>query len=80
MLPKTWLEYLQYEEVDVEISENLYHANCTPNLVFVEKHFDSWDPQIHDPRNYLQSFNVAALIDKCGTNKHYLLAMFRNVI
>ena len=29
MLPKTWLEYLQYEEVDVEISENLYNANCT---------------------------------------------------
>ena len=30
MLPKTWLEYLQYKEVDAEISENLYNANCTP--------------------------------------------------
>ena len=30
MLPKTWLEYLQYEEVDVEISENLYDTNCMP--------------------------------------------------
>ena len=78
MLPKTWLEYLQYEEVDVDISENLYNANLTPKYVFVEKYFESWDPKICDPRNYLQSFYVAALIDKCRTNKHYPLAMFRN--
>ena len=30
MLPKNWLEYIQYEEVDVEITENLYNANCMP--------------------------------------------------
>ena len=30
MIPKTWLEYLQYEEVDVDITENLYNTNCTP--------------------------------------------------
>ena len=30
MLPKTWLEYLQYEEVEVDISENLYNAKCNP--------------------------------------------------
>ena len=53
MLPKTWLEYLQYEEVDVEISENLYDTNCMPKYVFVEKHFESCDPKIHGPCNYL---------------------------
>ena len=80
ILPKTWLEYLQYEEVDVEISENLYNANCTPKYFLVEKYFDSWDPKIYGPRNYLHGFYVAALIDKCGTNNHYTLVMFRNGI
>ena len=45
MLTKTWLEYLQYEEVDVEILENLYNANCTPKSYFVGKDFESWDPK-----------------------------------
>ena len=45
-----------------------------------EKYFKSWDPKIHGPRNYLQSFYVAALIDKCGTNKHDPLENFRNGI
>ena len=80
MLPKTWLEYLQYEEVDVEIKENVYNANCTPEYCFAEKYFEIWDPKIHSPHNYLQSFYVDALIDECGTNKHYPLAMFRNGI
>ena len=80
MLPKTWLEYLQYEEVDVEITENLYNANCTPTSFFVEKDFESWDPKIHGPCNYIQGFYVAAIIDKCSTNNHYPLAMFRNGI
>ena len=56
MLPKTWLEYLQYEEVDVEITENLYNANCTPTSFFVEKDFESWDPKIHGPCSYLHIF------------------------
>ena len=47
---------------------------------FIEKDFEGWDPKIHGPRNYLQSFYVAALIDECRTNKHYKLAMFRNGI
>ena len=80
MLPKTWLEYLQYEEVDVEIPENLYNANCTPKYFFVDKYLESWDPKIHGPRNYLQSFYVAFIIDKCRTNNHYPLAVFRNGI
>ena len=48
--------------------------------VFVEKDFNSWDPKIHGPRNYLQSFYVAALIEECGTTKHHPLTMFRNGI
>ena len=80
MLPKTWLEYLQYEEVDVDITENLYNAKCTPKYFFVEKDFESWDPKIHGPCNYLQSFYVAALIDECGTNNHCPLAIFRDCI
>ena len=43
---------------------------------FVEKIFDSWDPKIHVPCNYLQIFYMAALIDECGNTKHYPLAMF----
>ena len=45
-------------------------------IVFVENDFDSWDPKIHDYHNYFQSFYVAAIIEECGTNKHYPLAMF----
>ena len=39
------------------------------NHFFVEKYFDSWDTKIHGHSNYLQSFYVTALIDKCGTTK-----------
>ena len=47
---------------------------------FVEKYFETWDPKIHGPYNYPQSFYVASLIDECGTKKHYPLTMFRNGI
>ena len=49
-----------------------------PKYWFVKKDFESRDPKIHGPRNYLQSFYLAALIDKFGTNKSYALEMFRN--
>ena len=48
--------------------------------VFVEKDLNSWDPKILGPCNYLQSFNVAALIKECGTENHYPLLMFQNGI
>ena len=51
-----------------------------PKSFFAEKDFDIWDSKIHSPRNYLQSFYVAALVGKCGTMNHYPLAMFRNGI
>ena len=77
---KTWLEYLQYKEVDVEIIKDLYNTNYAPKSFSVEKYFESWDPKIHGPHIYIQSFNVAILIDECGTNNHYPLAMFKNGI
>ena len=80
MLTKTWLEYQQYQDVRVEITQNLYNAYCMLKYIYVEKYFESWDPKIHSPRNYLQSFYVDALIDECGNDKHYPLAMFQNGI
>ena len=53
----------------------LPYANC-----FVEKYFESWDPKIHDPRNYLQSFYVATLIDKLATTNNDPPAIYRNGI
>ena len=79
MLPINWLNYHKVLDINVEIAQNFYNAYCTPTI-FVEKYFDSWDPKIHGPCNYLQIFYVAALIEECGTNKHYPLAMFRNGI
>ena len=76
MLPKTWLKYHQYADVHVEIRQNFYNAYCTQNPFFVEKNFESWDPKIHSPCNYLNSFYVAAPIEECRTDKHYPLAMF----
>ena len=49
-------------------------------MFIVEKYFESWDPKIHGPRNYLQSFYVAAFVDECGTNNHCPLEIFRNGI
>ena len=54
----------------------MYNAYYKPKSFFVEKYFDSWDPKIHGPRNYLQIFYVAALIEEFGTTNHYPLAMF----
>ena len=48
--------------------------------IFVKKYFNSWDPKTHVLCNYLQIFNVAALIDKYGTTNHYPLALFQKII
>ena len=52
ILPKTWLEYQQYDNVHEAITKHLYNAYCTPKNI-VEKDFESWDPKIHGPHNYL---------------------------
>ena len=80
MTPINWLGYLEVPDVNVDIGKNFYHAYCAPKNVFVEKDLNSWDPKILGPCNYLQSFNVAALIKECGTENHYPLLMFQNGI
>ena len=72
MNPKTWLEYQQYEDVNVEITQSFYNAYRTQNI-FVEKYLESWDPKIYGPRNYIQIFYVNARIKKCRNKKHYPL-------
>ena len=57
--------YLQFETIGEEIYENLQNAYCTTLEFFFEMFFDIWDPKIHGPRNYIQSFYLAALIQKC---------------
>ena len=34
MIPKTWLDYLQNEDFDVDISEHLYNANCAKKSIY----------------------------------------------
>ena len=80
MLPIIWLNHPEFPDFNVEIVQIFYNAYSTPKSFFVEKDFDSWDPKIHGPCNYLDIFYVAVLIDKCGTIKHYPLAMFLNSI
>ena len=45
---------------------------------FVEENLVSWHPKTHGPRNYLQSFYLAAIIHKCGGEKQYPYAEIRN--
>ena len=66
IIPSRWLYLLRFEEFSDEIYENFQNASCTPIKFFVEENFDSWHPKTHGPRNYLQSFYLAALIQKCG--------------
>ena len=65
-MPSRWLCLLLFETIGEEIYENLQNAYCTPLEFFAEKNFDIWDPEIHGPCNYLQSFYLADLIQKCG--------------
>ena len=78
MRPINWLNHRKVPYVNVEIVINFYNAYCTPKYIFFEKYFDSWDPKIHSPRNYLQGFYVATIIVKWGTENKYPLVMFQN--
>ena len=79
-MPSKWIDLLKYESISDKIYENLQNDSCTPIKYFVEKFFNSWHPKTHGPRNYLQIFYLAALIQKCGGKKHYPFAEFQNVI
>ena len=76
MLPINWLNHHKVPDVNVDIVQNIYKSYTIPTYFFVEKYFDSWDPKIHGPHNYLQIFYVASLMDKYGTTKHCPLVMF----
>ena len=76
ILPSRWVCLLHFETIGEEIHENLQNAYCMPLEYFVEKHFDIWDPEIHSPREYLQSFYLASLIQKCGEKSIIHLQIF----
>ena len=78
ILPSKWIYLLKFEKIGEEIYENLQNTYFTPLEFFVEENFDIWDPLIHGPRNYLQSFYLAALIQKCGGKTHYPFAEIQN--
>ena len=48
-----------------------------PINFFVEENLVSWNPKTHGPRNYLQSFYLAALIHKCREKNKYPYAEIR---
>ena len=75
MIPKTWLEYQQYVDVHVEMTQKFIMPTVR-SFYFVEKDFESWDPKFHGPRNYHQSFYVDDIIEECVTKNHYPFAMF----
>ena len=62
----------------MEITENLYHANCTPILFLLEQISRVGIPKFTVSCNYHQNVYLAALINEYGANKHYTLEMFRN--
>ena len=78
ILPSRWLFLLQFKEFSDAIYEIFQNARCMPMKFFVEENLDSWHPKTHGPRNYLQSFYLAALINKCG-GKQYPFAEYQNV-
>ena len=70
---------LQYDIIGDKIHANFQNACCTPIEFFVEENARNWHPRTHGPRNYLQSFYLAALIHKCREKK-YPYAEIRNFI
>ena len=79
-MPSKWIYLLKFEKIGDKIHENLQNAYCTPLEFFVEENFENWHPKIHGPCNYLQSFYLDALIQKCREKTHYPYAEIRNGI
>ena len=69
MLSSRWMSLLEYDIIGDAICENFQNACCTPIEFFVEENLGNWHPKTHGPRNYLQSFYLAALIHKCREEK-----------
>ena len=79
LLPSQWIDLLKYEFIGDEFYENLQNAYCTSLKFFIEENFDIWHPKIHGPRNYIQSFYLAALIQKCREKIIIHLQIFKMV-
>ena len=69
-MPSIWLFLLKFDKIGDAIHEIFRNASCTPMQFFVEENLDIWHPKTHGPRNYHQSFYLAALIHKCGGKKN----------
>ena len=65
ILPSRWLFLLKFDKIGDAIHENFQNSSCTPIKFFVEEILGNWHTKTHGPRNYLQSFYLAALINKC---------------
>ena len=74
------MDLLEYDIIGDAIRENFQNSCCTPIEFFVEEKIGNWHPRTHGPRNYLQSFYLAALIHKCREIKQYPYAEIRNFI
>ena len=64
------MDLLEYDIIGDAISENFQNACCTPIEFFVEEKIGNWHPRTHGPRNYPQSFYLAALIHKCRKKQY----------
>ena len=73
MLPSRWMDLLEYDIIGDKICANFQNACCTPIEFFVEENLGDWHPKTHGPRNYLQSFYLAALIHKCRKKNNILM-------
>ena len=80
LLPSQWINLLKYESISDKIYENLKNASCTPIKFFAEENFNSWHPKTHGPHNYLQSFYLADLIQKCGGEGNIHLQSFEMLV
>ena len=65
ILPSIWMDLLEYDIIGDKIRANFQNACCKSIEFFVEENLGNWHPRTHGPRNYLQSFYLAALIHKC---------------
>ena len=80
MLPSRWIDLLEYDIIGDKFCANFQNACCTPIEFFDGENLGNWHPRTHGPRNYLQSFYLAALIHKCKKEKQYPYAEIRNFI
>ena len=70
------LNHRKVPDANLGILETFLRRLPYAKIFYVEKEFESWDPKILGPCNYLQSFYVADIIDKRGITNHYALVMY----